>query len=883
MERIFMKRFYLPLALGLISTLGFSQKPGKAPINPDFIQHVLEKRENKKSSGEHGTGYIPSPLYIHFNQQSVRDERKKSTSSLPEKYDLRVLELVTPVKDQGAAGACLSFSTMGAIESRWLKLGYGEYDLSEQNLATCHGYELGINDGGTFAMATAYLTRLSGPVTEASHPYLPIASAQCKEEGLVKTAYVPSVVWLPRDINVIKKAVMDYGAVSAAIYTGGNGIGDYYNFRDYTFYYNGTTSADHAVLIAGWDDNKTIMGGPLTPKGEKGAWIVKNSWGTRWGNKGYFYVSYKDTRFLSSVAIFPERTELEDLNEIFMYDQLGATSSYGYREETAYGLTRFETTSPVFIRKVGTFVNSSGSIIDIEIYDDFVDGELLNLIASSKNNLSKFPGYFTFDIPAIVNGDYYVKIKYTTPDYIYPIPVETKISYAGEDYALPEIQPSGTNWISRNGEKWEALGSDITDNEADLCIRVYADDNIDLNPFFTSDKPVVCAGSDITFTDASNGDIVSRLWNFGEGAIPATATGAGPHFVTYSTPGMKDISLTITGSGNSKKLEKKGYIEVVNDLDIFLPYSEKLVVNGKPITITAFGAEDYVWNPSEGLSTSTGNTVIASPADTTTYTVTGTMGSCTGSASITLNVVENPSNDDVAEALELTKTGYIGKFSNIYATVEAGEPSPPEGDCSTDMEWCVEGGVQNSVWFTFVARESGVASIDTRGMDNQIAIYKAANPDSIFTKSAELVAAFDDYYPEEKFFAAAIEVVNVEPGERYYIQIDGSAGGDEGEFLLYFYNQALGIDDTPFEEDLSLLHIYPNPGNGFFNLVLNDSRVDKVQLKVFDFSGRLHYFEEYLNIPGEEHAFYLENASPGIYFLEIESTEKVFSRKIVVH
>ena len=119
-------------------------KPERAPLNPDFIKYVeLSKEEGyKKSVSGKGLGYFPSYYTFHFNELQMEEESKKSAASLPSKYDLRTEGggQVTPVKDQGPLGACWSFSTMGAIESNWLKKGYGSSDLSEQNMATCHGF-----------------------------------------------------------------------------------------------------------------------------------------------------------------------------------------------------------------------------------------------------------------------------------------------------------------------------------------------------------------------------------------------------------------------------------------------------------------------------------------------------------------------------------------------------------------------------------------------------------------------------------------------------------------------------------------------------------------------------------------------------------------------
>ncbi len=68
------------------------------------------------------------------------------------------------------------------------------------------------------------------------------------------------------------------------------------------------------------------------------------------------------------------------------------------------------------------------------------------------------------------------------------------------------------------------------------------------NPNFYANKLNTCFGDSITFTNTSSGSsITSYLWNFGNGAIPQTATGIGPHTVKYSNSGSKSISLTLNG------------------------------------------------------------------------------------------------------------------------------------------------------------------------------------------------------------------------------------------------------------------------------------------------------------------------------------------------
>ncbi len=81
---------------------------------------------------------------------------------------------------------------------------------------------------------------------------------------------------------------------------------------------------------------------------------------------------------------------------------------------------------------------------------------------------------------------------------------------------------------------------------------------------FTGSSNTVCQGESLTFTDASSGDITSYSWDFGDAtATPAsTATGAGPHTITFNSAGTYNIELTVTGPGGSDTETKNGYVTV---------------------------------------------------------------------------------------------------------------------------------------------------------------------------------------------------------------------------------------------------------------------------------------------------------------------------------
>lgn len=102
-------------------------------------------------------------------------------------------------------------------------------------------------------------------------------------------------------------------------------------------------------------------------------------------------------------------------------------------------------------------------------------------------------------------------------------------------------------------------------------------------PNFYADQTVIFVGESTNFTDISLGPVTSWNWNFGSGAVPATAGTQGPHTVTYNTSGYKDVTLTVNGSYTKTKND---YI-VVTDPNDWLKWDDN--VNSSAIGLTSAG------------------------------------------------------------------------------------------------------------------------------------------------------------------------------------------------------------------------------------------------------------------------------------------------------
>ncbi|XP_047312889.1 senescence-specific cysteine protease SAG39-like [Impatiens glandulifera] len=198
----------------------------------------------------------------------------KNNSFIPSKVDWRNEGVVTPVKNQGTCGCCWAFSAVAAMEGiTMIKTGQ-LMSLSEQELIDCdvNGPNKGCR-GGYMNSAFDFIQNNDGLTTESNYPYVE-SSGTCNNLNLVSAATITGHEDVPtNDEKALQKAVAKQ-PVSVAMDAGNS------NFRFYSSgVYTGECGTDlnHAVTAVGYgvDDNGTKY------------WLIKNSWGTSWGEEGY--------------------------------------------------------------------------------------------------------------------------------------------------------------------------------------------------------------------------------------------------------------------------------------------------------------------------------------------------------------------------------------------------------------------------------------------------------------------------------------------------------------------------------------------------------------------------------------------------------------------
>ncbi len=440
-----------------------------APLNPAFIKYQKTSLAKPKASD-----YVPAPVL----PRSSIPESYRYDDDLPSDYDMRNGDWLTPIRDQMQTPLCWAYAAFGAIESQIKGLGRGSTNLSEKCLQEFHSNYY-YTEGGNFQMTDSYLSTYNGPVLEENSScyqalkagtvtYSNYVNEATGSHGNIKPSSFLSGILNREDTlhNMIKHTIYKTGAVSTTMYFGN----EYYNAKNYTYYCDSTSKeVNHAVVLIGWND--TMKTAALEP----GAWIVRNSWGTSFGEGGYFYLSYSD-----SVALHGENyiwPIIEDYNAdayLYMNDQLGGISCLGYKNETyAYGLAKFEAQINLPITKIMTWTKEGNSKVSVWIYDNFDGSNLNGLLGESLNNYREYAGYFMVDLPVPIylsaGNDFYIKIKYEYPDTLLPpVPCELEI----EKYCSPLIR-TGKYWISLDDNDWYLLGAG-TDFLVNLSIRAYA-------------------------------------------------------------------------------------------------------------------------------------------------------------------------------------------------------------------------------------------------------------------------------------------------------------------------------------------------------------------------------------------------------------------------
>jgi len=208
--------------------------------------------------------------YIDFGLENLK---------VPESFDWRSKNAVTPTKNQGQCGSCWAFSATEAIESQWFLAGHSLISLAPQQIVDCDKVDQGCNGGDT-PTAYQYVIQAGGMETEKDYPYQ-AEDDKCAFEKSKVAATIKSWTYITKNKNETEMVQKLYalGPLSICV-----------DAASWQFYVGGVIehlcydALDHCVMITGYNDQYDWLDRKVP------VWNIRNSWGSDWGYDGYLYV-----------------------------------------------------------------------------------------------------------------------------------------------------------------------------------------------------------------------------------------------------------------------------------------------------------------------------------------------------------------------------------------------------------------------------------------------------------------------------------------------------------------------------------------------------------------------------------------------------------------
>ena len=439
-----------------------------------------------------------NPVYISSLMGSVLGADSSSS-----KYDLRdVIPQNLAIKNQGKLNNCWAFAATASAETSLAvadkKAGNSakKYDFSEKHLdyvvsgnSTTDKYNIyGVNKdiaaGGLPGWSYASMAGGHSLVNESDMPYdaytnkTTTSTLYGKEiQTELYDTYIFPNSGSGTNRKEIKDFIVNYGGVFAPLH--GDSMveidSDYYNPSTGAIYCSNNTTypTDHAVLIVGWDDNysKSNFLSRQRPSND-GAWIIKNSWGSDYGDNGFMYVSYEDANITQENYGIKKIKSSTDYDYVYQYDELFPNQQNGLTlTDTADMYLKNDYTkqssSDEYITKIGitvpetqtlqVFVNPKGTNADSNL-------QLVTLEEGSSKTVE--PGFhkLVFKDPVKITGNNFSVIVAVTgkSHYIYYTEAKTTESF-DPSYSKAKIETNktfvGFGYSPEKSVSWQDLGT----------------------------------------------------------------------------------------------------------------------------------------------------------------------------------------------------------------------------------------------------------------------------------------------------------------------------------------------------------------------------------------------------------------------------------------
>ena len=352
-------------------------------------------------------------------------------------------EELPEVRNQNPFATCWAFTAIGAMEIDLIKDGNANaaIDLSEFFLAyfSAHNYPYPtgggegdsvtytgtgtyLNNGGHSALAYHILACLIGTTAEWDNPY-PAGNNEADKLPESYTAIAAQITGAytmnATDRNLLKKQIQEHGSVKVSLYmptpanfdkvvTVGNG---YVAYNTSTKALYGTYAhTNHDVLLVGWDDNyapENFLSG-LRPGG-KGAWRARNSWGTGFGDNGYFWISYEDAGLTSGNATAFDADNTNVADYCYSYDKSYSSTMNVIVTDQAVIRQTFKVGAQELLQSVGVELSNGGMTLSAAVR---VNG---SEVSASETLDADYSGFYLLKLkkPYLISSDLAVEVEVT--------------------------------------------------------------------------------------------------------------------------------------------------------------------------------------------------------------------------------------------------------------------------------------------------------------------------------------------------------------------------------------------------------------------------------------------------------------------------------------
>ncbi len=438
-------------------------------------------------------GNLPSDesLVVPYGTSSLEEEVSDEApmtlmaTKIPAYYNSVEKNYITSVKDQGSTNNCWAYSAISVAETDRIVDGatnksidydenhlvYFSYNTAVDPLGLAYGdYNVGNSSiGGNTGLAMMTFSNWVGPIKEGFNAGSVSGSnatslAYKKQQAHLENAYVLAMPNMEgsykSDMNAIKTLIMQHGSGAVSYYHN-----DYYSkFGEY-YYCDDNYNANHAVTIVGWDDSVSASEFKNTPPGD-GAWIIKGSYGTGYGDQGYYYISYYDKSlyYNSGEIYFFDFGSGSNYDNNYRYDGNGNyTTGVKYGTSEVCSANIFTADSFEHLKAVSFFTMKSTNIeYTISIYTNLTDANnpLSGKLALSQSGVAVNTGYHTIELDKSIALNSGAKYSVVVTLYKFGaevvIPVDMTSSWGWMNFYSANNQ--GESFIGKN----EGLLYDVT-------------------------------------------------------------------------------------------------------------------------------------------------------------------------------------------------------------------------------------------------------------------------------------------------------------------------------------------------------------------------------------------------------------------------------------